>query len=488
MSTLEIFFLINYIVAFVFVLDMVFISKKKFERVVSWALFLLVPFVGPFFYLTFGAGLSTFQKRMIKKFELSNNDYKNYLKKQIKTLKYNENQSAYPNEYKDLIMLNFKNADSVYLSGNNLKYYLEGKSVIKDLMNDIKNAKSSIHLEFYIFAHDKIGKKMIALLTQKAKEGVEVRLLYDAIGSIHTNKLAFRKFKKAGGLVSQFFPPFLHIKYLNFKANYRNHRKICVIDGKVAYTGGFNIRDDHMGDVKRLSPWRDTSVRILGESAHSFQNIFLSDWRFATKDFSSPAIYENEKYFPQTFDIKEDEKVPMQVLTSGPNSKNEEIKICMVRMIASAKKSIKIQTPYFIPDETFLGAIKLALLSGVKVEIIFPKTIDHWHVHYASFGYLNDLLKYGLKVYVYNGFIHSKVLMVDDEVLTLGSCNIDRRSFSLNFEDNIVIFDKQKVQEYANIFEDDKNHCVSYAESERKSKNFLIKLIVSFCRLFSAIL
>lgn len=157
-------------------------------------------------------------------------------------------------------------------------------------------------------------------------------------------------------------------------------------------------------------------------------------------------------------------------------------------MIMSAKKSIKIQTPYFIPDDTFVDALKLALLSGVKVELMFPKKIDHWHVHYASLSHINDLLKFGLKIYIYNGFIHSKVLLVDDEIITLGSCNIDIRSFALNFEDNVVIYDGQKSLEYSIYFEKDKENCFEYTEKVRKKKSVFVKILISFCRLFSSLL
>ena len=487
MSTLDILITINYGLCALIVLDMVFISKKKPERIIAWTIFLFIPFVGLFVYLIIGSGLNRFSKRMIKKFELSSKSYNLHIKNQIKTLKESDELTLYPEQYRDLMLLNLNNADSIYSRNNTTKYYLDGNSALEDLKQDIKNATSSVHLEFYIFANDKTGKSLIKLLTQKAQQGVEVKVMYDAIGSLKTSKFAFRKLKKAGGKVVAFFPPFLNIKVLNFKANYRNHRKICVIDGKIAYTGGFNIRDDHMGLVKHLSPWRDTSIRIYGGAVHSLQNIFLSDWRFAVKDSSNPEAYFNDKYFPN---IKNEnsENVAMQVVVSGPNDVSQQIKQCMLKMIGSAKKSIKIQTPYFIPDDTYIGALQLALLSGVEVELMFPKKIDHWYVHYASLSHINDLLQYGLKVYIYNGFIHSKVLVVDDEVITLGSCNADIRSFALNFEDNVVIYDKAKAQEYSSYFENDKKSCLVYAEKERKSKNVFVKLLISFCRLFSALL
>lgn len=486
MNILDILLAINYLLCIFAILDMIFVSKKKPERIIAWIILLIVPFLGLFIYVIIGAGLSTFDKKMIKKYELSSKEYKSHIKKQIVSLKYDEIKD-FPTHHKDLILLNLSTADSICTLYNDMQYFLDGQSAFKSLLDDIKNAKKSIHLEFYILANDKTGKKLKNLLLEKVEQGVEVRVLYDAIGSFKTSKIMFKKIIKKGGEVAQFFPPFLNIKLLNFKANHRNHRKICVIDGKIGYTGGLNIRDDHLGKVKRLSPWRDTTVRLKGEIVASLQNVFLSDWRFATKDKSDVSKYLNKKYFCSENKNKVN-KLPMQIITSGPNDNADSIKICIEKMINNAKKSIKIQSPYFIPDDAIYGAIKLALLSGVKVSVMIPQKTDHWYVHYASLGYVNDLLKYGLKVYVYKGFIHSKVVLCDDEIITLGSCNIDIRSFSLNFEDNLVLFDKNKTLEYSKYFEEDIKNCVVYDESTIKKTNIFSKLLVSFCRLFSAIL
>ena len=488
MRAINVAFFINYSLCLAFILNMIFISKKKPERIIAWTIALMIPFLGVAIYILIGAGLSRFTKRMIKKYELSSKQYEANIKKQISVLQNNDDLKSYPTEYKDLILLNLNNANSIFSRNNDLKFFLDGPSVFNNLKKDIKNAKSTIHLQFYIFCNDKTGKELIKLLTEKAQKGVEVRVLYDAIGSLHTHKHAFKKLIKAGGKVSVFFPPFLNIRFLNLNANYRNHRKICVIDGKIAYTGGFNIRDDHMGKARRLAPWRDTSIRIYGGSVHSLQNIFLSDWRFATKDSTEPSEYNNGKYFPdiKSQTIKQNSSV--QVITSGPYAVSEQIKHCMIKMMMNAKKSIKIQTPYFIPDDSFIEALKLAVLSGVEVELMFPKKVDHWHVHYASIGYLNSLIQSGIKIYLYDGFIHSKVLFVDDNILTTGSCNIDIRSFSLNFEDNVVIYDENLVKKYANYFEKDKKRCEIYTEQMKKRRNIFKKILIKFCRLFSAIL
>lgn len=488
MNIMDILLTINYVLCALAVFNMIFIIKKKPSKIIDWTLLLIVPFLGLFIYLLFGAGLSLFDKRMIKKYELSNKDYNSYIKKQVSMLKHNKEIKDYPQHHKDLILLNLNTSGSICTFNNNIEYFSDNSSAFESLLDDIKNAESSIHLEFYIFANDKTGKRIRNLLVEKAKQGVEVRVLYDAIGSFSTSNINFRKLKKNGGQTAQFFPPFLNIKLLNFKANYRNHRKICVIDGKIGYTGGFNIRDDHMGKIKHLSPWRDTTVRLSGEIVHSLQNVFLSDWRFSTKDKTSAEKYINKKYFPVISTKKVENVVPMQLITSGPNNARDSIKVCIEKMINSAKKSVKIQTPYFIPDDAIYGTIKLALLSGIEVSIMIPQKIDHWYVHFASLGYIDDLLKYGLKVYVYNGFIHSKVVVCDDEILTLGSCNIDIRSFSLNFEDNLVVFDKKKSKEYVTQFEEDVKNCTVYNSVSRKRSSIFVKLLVSFCRLFSAIL
>lgn len=488
MDTIRLLLLINFILCTIAVIDMIFVTQKKPERIIAWIILLSVPFVGLFVYLIVGAGLSLFVRRMIKKFKFSTKEYRDYLENQIKILENSGEHKSYPEKYTDLILLNLNTCGGIYSANNDMEYFVDGESAVQSLIKDIKAAKSSIHLEFYIFAYDKIGKEIVKLLTEKAKQGVEVRLLYDAIGSLSNSKINFRKLIKAGGKVSQFFPPFLNIKLLNFKANYRNHRKICVIDGKIAYTGGFNIRDDHLGRVKHLSPWRDTTARFVGGVVHSFQNIFLSDWRFSSKDSNGIRDYQNEKYFPKIRLEDKKSKIPMQVLTSGPDNEGEAIKECIIKMMLMAKKSIKIQTPYFIPDDSFMNAIKLALLSGIEVSIMIPKKIDHWHVHFGNFSYINDLLKFGLKVYVYDGFIHSKVVMVDDEFLTLGSCNIDIRSFKLNFECNVIVYDKTMAIEYASFFDNDIKNSHVYDDDARKKRNVFAKLLTSFCRLFSSLL
>ena len=483
MSPLQIAFLINTILSFLIILDMIFIRKKKIERILAWVLFLMIPFVGLFFYVALGSGLDRFNKKNIKKMKLWSKDYRNYVKRQTKFIQ--DPETEYPEDIKEMILFNLKNADSLYSSKNSVKYFCDGSSALNSLIHDIRRAKSSIHIEFYIFANDKTARRLKQVLLEKAKEGVEVRVLYDAVGSIGTSRRHFRKLRKAGGMVSEFLPPILNMTFLNINANYRNHRKICVIDGKIGYTGGFNIRDDHMGLSKKLTPWRDTTVRVVGPAVASFQNIFLSDWRFSTKDKEPLSNYFTPKYFPKA---NKAGNVAMQVIKSGPDSGKEEIKDCLIKMIVSAKKYVKIQTPYFVPDDAFFEAVKLALLSGVSVELMIPEQIDHYLVHFANFSYVEDLIPFGLKVYLYKGFIHSKVLLVDDKIISVGSCNLDIRSFALNFETNVVMYSEQETKKYSKIFDLDIKKCKVYDKLESKKTNLFFKIATRLCRLFSAVL
>lgn len=485
MGTFEILVLVNYAFCLFFLFDMVFISRKKFERIAAWTFTLIIPFFGLIMYLLIGAGLNNRVKSMLKKKAVSSKEYSVHIKKQIEDIKKSKSNWLIA-EFKELMLLNLNNCDSILTINNKVDFLNDGESYVQRLIEDIRNAKHHIHLQFYIFANDKVGKKVKEELIKKASEGVEVRILYDSIGSLHTSKLNFRKLKKAGGQIAEFFPPFLNIKILNATANHRNHRKIVVIDGKIGYTGGTNIREDHMGHKPKLSPWRDSNVRIEGDAVHSLQNLFLSDWRYSISDKNPTSFYLNQNYFPKQQNLQNG--VAMQVVYSGPDNNRESIKECMVKMIVSAKKKICIQTPYFIPDDTFMGSLKLAILSGVKVEIIIPKKIDHISVHFATLSYINDLIALGATVQIYNGFIHSKVLFIDDKILTLGSCNMDIRSFSLNFEDNVVIYNRDKVLEYKDIYNKDLLLCNQYTEADRKRKNIFVKMFISIARLFSSIL
>src|SRR5690606_24841984 len=237
---------------------------------------------------------------------------------------------------------------------------------------------------------------------------------------------------------------------VNLRINFRNHRKIVVIDGKIAYLGGFNVGDEYLGLVKKFGYWRDTHLRIEGTAVHAAQIRFILDWNQAS---DRNDIYYDPKYFPN---ITQKGKIPIQVVTSGPDSQYEHIKNGYIKMISLAKKSIYIQTPYFIPDNSILDALRIAVLSGVEVNIMIPNKPDHLFVYWATLSYIGELLDAGANVEIYDkGCIHAKMIVVDDLAASIGTANIDVRSFQLNFEVNAFIYDSQTAKRLVHIFEQD---------------------------------
>jgi cardiolipin synthase A/B len=287
--------------------------------------------------------------------------------------------------------------------------------------------------------------------------------------------------KKAGGYVEIFFPS--KIPLVNLRINFRNHRKIVVIDGKIAYLGGFNVGDEYLGLVKKFGYWRDTHLRIEGTAVHAAQIRFILDWNQAS---DRNDIYYDPKYFPN---ITQKGKIPIQVVTSGPDSQYEHIKNGYIKMISLAKKSIYIQTPYFIPDNSILDALRIAVLSGVEVNIMIPNKPDHLFVYWATLSYIGELLEAGANVYIYdNGFIHAKMIVVDDLAASIGTANIDVRSFQLNFEVNAFIYDSQTAKRLVHIFEQDIKKSRRLTYDQYLQRPLIIRFKESISRLLSPIL
>lgn len=462
---------------------MIFLEKKKPQSIIAWMTILtFLPVIGFVFYILLGSGLSLRTRKMLKKKQLSKRDLlKNFDWKETLAdvsvsheieadkdlVKYCFNQGAYPCLY------------------NDVRVFYYGMEVMSALKKDLLKAKESINMEYYIFADDNIGKEIMNILIKKAQEGVKVKFMYDSVGSKGTPRRFFKKLKKAGGQVGEFFPPFMHVRLLNLKLNYRNHRKIVVIDGKVAYTGGVNIRDDHMGLKKRLSPWRDTHLRIEGSGVFPLQNLFLNDWRYAINDNHIMNDYIKRGYF------KEPEKkgdIALQVVSSGPDQSVQQIKEMLIKLITNAKERVYIQTPYFVPDDSFYTAIRIAKESGVDVRIMLPKKPDKKVVYLPTLSYAKEMADIGVKIYLYHGFLHSKAVVVDDNKLCIGTCNMDNRSFSLNFEDDVLIYSKEKNKEYVKQFSKDIANSTVADEFYFKRFPLLRKMGQAFFRLLSPLL
>jgi len=383
--------------------------------------------------------------------------------------------------YKDMIYLHLRNNDAVLTQDNDVEVFNDGEAKFNSLIQDLESAKDHIHFQYYIIRLDNLGKRLLEVLIRKAKQGVQVRVLYDAMGSRSLRKGHFNELIKHGGQVEAFFPAILPL--INPRLNYRNHRKIVVIDGRIGYLGGFNVGDEYLGLKKKFGYWRDTHLRIEGSALHPIQTRFILDWNQAS---ANQDIVYDDKYFPI---IPQKGSVSMQIVSSGPDSEWEQIKDGYLKMIFRAKKYIYIQSPYFIPDVSFLDALRIACLSGVDVRIMIPNKPDHIFVYWATYSNVGYLLKAGARIFIYeNGFHHAKQIVVDDEVSTVGTANIDMRSFKLNFEVNAFIYDSDKSHELAELFEQDLLLSTELTLEKYNDRSTMIKIKESMANLISPIL
>jgi len=381
--------------------------------------------------------------------------------------------------FKDLIKMNLFYLEFSYTQNNEIKIYIDGHDKFYDLFSDIENAKHHVHLEYYIIKNDKLGNDLLNLLAKKAEEGIEVRLLYDSIGGRHIPDETIERLKKSGVKIAIFFAS--NFPFFNFKINYRNHRKIVVIDGSKAYIGGFNIGDEYIG-LNKKKYWRDTHIRILGDAVIDLQTRFFLDWGYASK--------EDLMFLPQFFPENNNTgDVGIQIISSGPDKPDEAIKSNYVKMINSAKKSILIQTPYFVPDSSVFESLKIAAMSGVDVKIMIPCKPDHPFVYWATYWYCGGLLQYGVKVYTYEyGFLHAKTLVIDGTVSSVGTANFDMRSFKLNFECNAVIYDTNIATKLHETFIDDLNYSLELTRELYLERGIIIRFKESICRLLAPLL
>lgn len=468
----------------ILIITAVFFERKKPVQALGWVLALsLLPVVGFILYLIFGKSLH-FKK---KKFYLKCDRDKKYCQDIYKTLDYTSYddstiQEPYNDGIKQLIKLNIKTSQSPYSSDNNVEIFTSADEKYRVLLQDIEAAKSSIHLLYFIFQNDHIGKKIIKTLAQKAKEGLEVKVLLDHGSNLFTPFKAYKQIIDNGGEVISFFSNTI-VNYI--RVNHRNHRKIVVVDGKIGYVGGINIGDEYLGLDKKISPWRDTHLKIMGSSVHCLQLRFIEDWLYASKkhvDFSDAA-----KYF-SGLDSQYKGNTGIQIVSSGPDTNMEEIKRGLIKMISLAKKSILIQTPYFIPDSSFLEALQNAAMSGVEVIIQIPAVPDKKIVYKATMSFVADVIGYGIKTYLYSGFLHAKMMVVDDIYCAIGTANIDIRSFALNFEIDAFMYGEEISKRCATIFKNDLDCCTLLTKEKFKNRSVLTKMLENIFRLLSPIL
>jgi cardiolipin synthase len=464
-----------------FTITIVFVERKKPTRAVSWILvLLLLPLLGFFLYLIFGQNY-----RKEKLFSLKNEtDRKltDLMTSQIRQMKSLEKKldDRWSGAFRRMALLLLRDNQALITTDNHITSYIDGKAKFADLIEEISHARDHVHLEYFVLKDDGLGRRVMKALTERARAGVEVRLLVDGVGSGALSSHFYDELTAAGGKHAVFFPSFF--SYFNYRVNFRNHRKIAVIDGETAFIGGYNIGDDYIGLNKRWGYWRDNAVRIKGTGAMVAQMRFYLDWNFASSD----KIEVIERYFHQS-------PFPsgsmLQIASGGPDTRWNPVKESYLKMINTAVETVYIQTPYFIPDDSVMDALHSAALSGIDVRIMIPNKPDHIFVYWASHSYIEDLITSGVRAYTYdNGFLHSKTIVIDGAAASVGSANWDIRSFRLNFETNAIIYDERVAGELKQAYIDDLSYCTELTPEWYAGRSWFFRARASLSRLFSPIL
>ena len=464
--------LILYLITVLSLVLVVLLENRNPLKTIPWVIVLLfLPGVGLIFYVVFG------QDNRRQRF-ISRKTYKRIMKP-LQSDIVKQDKCVVPLAYQPLVNLLNRNQQNPLLYGSAIKCYTTGTDKFDALLNEINRAKHHIHLQYYIFADDEIGRVVKEALIAKAKEGIEVRVLYDDVGSWDVKKRFFQEMRNAGIEVHAFlrvaFPIF------SSKVNYRNHRKVVVIDGKTGFLGGMNIADRYLKGTS-WGVWRDSHFKVSGKGVHGLQSAFLIDWYVASKKLVKGKLYYPEE---EIFDNN-----IMQIVTSGPVGHWRAYLQAVTFAITNAKKYIYIQTPYFLPTDGLNHALQTVAMGGVDVRLMLPKRSDTRMANMASRSFLDDMIKAGVKVYFYeSGFLHAKLLVIDDMLTSIGSANIDFRSFEHNFEINAFVYQESFAKEMKEVFLDDmRQHCRQLVPARWLKRPIPQRLAESFMRLFSPLL
>lgn len=470
---------VYYLTLFFVVISLLLENKNPLKTTSYLLLILLLPVVGIIIYLIFGQDLR--KKRIFSKRQLINTAFgQQYVDEHLNS-EYKSSLPDIPDVQYYTKLIRFLNKDLSPLSHcNQVTVLKNGEEKFPKLMEAIEAATEHIHIEYYIFSNDEVGRALTDLLIKKAKEGVEVRLILDAVGSFSL-KRSFYNELAAAGIQAHEFMPVLFPSFTS-KINYRDHRKIVVIDGNIGFTGGINVNDRYLNNGKHPLFWRDTHLMIEGEAVKTLQLLFILNWQFVCGENWFPS----KRHFPDSPQV---EGSYVQVNASGPDWELASIMDSFFLAINGAKETIKIATPYFIPNESILDAIITSAKSGVHIELMLPHKSDSWIVQAASLSYMTVLLEAGVKVFLYQkGFLHSKVMLVDGNFATVGTANMDYRSFDLNYEVNTYLYSEKLAMELDGHFEEDKAQCTELNLARWRKRGLLKKLLASACRILAPLL
>ncbi len=460
---------INMLAAF-----MILANRRSYEEKFTWILIILfLPIVGLIFYIFFGLDYSLIRK----------NRGHLYNKHQLQAA---ENETILPkkfvNDFKD--ELDFIRLID-HLSKKPINFYNKttllnnGDKFFPKLFEELEKAEKYIHLEYFIIKDSEVADQLFDILCEKAKQGVEVRALFDYFGALKFNSPKIKKLEQLGGQV-KFFNP-ISVKTVLDGLNYRNHRKITIIDGKVGFTGGINIGDEYNHKSKYYGFWRDSHLMIEGGAIRSLHIVFIKDWYYTTnEDLLKQKYLQTEEVEP------EKGYCGVQILDDGPDSKRGVLKDVYFKAIMEAQQQVLLATPYLVPDSEILESLKIAALSGVKVKILVPGKPDKKLVYQATMSYFEELLESGCEIYFYGkNFMHSKIMVIDDHIASIGTTNIDFRSFHLHFENTAILYKDPTIKEIIASFDDDIRVSRKVDPEQWKKRNYYKRFIETFARLFS---
>jgi cardiolipin synthase A/B len=461
----------------------IFLENKDPARTLAWMLILfLIPVFGFLMYLVFGGNYSYRIRTKLKTMKKA--DTRIYWAAQIQK-ELLGHVSLFPNDDKSyinnrLLGLLLNNSGSPFTVNNEVKVLTNGVDTFSEIIKRLESAQDHIHMEYFIIKDDEIGNAIRDILIRKAANGVSVRIIYDSVGCWKLGRKYIDGLRGAGAHVFEFFPVIAPV--LSRELNYRNHRKILVVDGEYGFLGGLNIGDEYLGKSKKLGFWRDTHMMIRGEGVYSLQDIFLNDWEYVSK---SSRVSQGESSLFPAFRESFGSSV-LQVASSGPDSDWKSILQAYFTMITTAEERIWITTPYLVPEESLMMALKTAALCGRDVRIIIAGRMDHFFVYWASKDNIDELLKAGVRIFSYDaGFIHSKIMIVDGIAASVGTANLDIRSLEINFEVNAFIYDEKVVSRLEEDFIDDMRGCEELTLDKRAGRPMGHRVLEALGRLVS---
>lgn len=470
-----------YVITIIGVISTIIMENRNPVRTLAWILMLLlVPVIGLLFYIYFGMNY-----RKVKMFSMKGlGDFKwlQYMsedqKQRIKKAELLKKEDmAVVRRLMNLLLNNSKALLSRY---NTVDILNNGEETFKSILLAISKARKYIHLEYYIIEKGELWNRLKTLLIKKAREGVEVRIIFDDVGSWTLPKKDIKEMRIVGIQIYPFLP--VRMPLFTNKVNYRNHRKIVVVDGETGFIGGLNFADRYLHGLPDIGIWRDTQLKIKGEGVTSLQIVFLTDWYFVCQEL----LLNKEQYLPNK---RVDGNVVMQTVASGPDSDWTSIQQAYFTLINMAKKYVFISTPYFMPGETTLNSLKTAAMSGVEVRMMIPYRSDSRLTHWCTRSYIEELLEAGVRVFQYrNGFNHSKVIVIDGMVSSVGTANMDMRSFEQNFEVNMILYDRNVSKKLATDFLNDLKGSSEISIQQWKFRPKRDKVKESLARLFAPLL